>query len=87
MPRQTRTFGRRYVVELQICLNAEGLKQATEAAEYYSSTLAEVKSICVSPLSRALKTAEIFSNRLKIPTQIVPELREWILGDSGPEAI
>ena len=60
-------------------LNETGRRQAEIAREVLAGQ--EIASICVSPLARARETAAIINRGRGIPVSVIPELREWELGD------
>ena len=63
-------------------LNETGLAQARALA--ISEKLAacrDVKTICVSPMTRARQTAEAINQVLQAPLVVIDELKEWDLGD------
>jgi probable phosphoglycerate mutase len=60
-------------------LNAEGLAQARELAEYFDRH--PVDRIVSSDLPRARQTAEVLSGRLGVPATFHPELRARRMGD------
>jgi len=64
-------------------LNAEGLRQAEELADWFARDPAErpVDRIVSSDLPRARQTARVLSRRLGIPTTDHPELRARRMGD------
>ncbi len=63
-------------------LNEAGISQARELAESEAlRACIGVKTICVSPMSRALQTAEPLNQVLKAETVTVEDLREWHLGE------
>jgi probable phosphoglycerate mutase len=63
-------------------LNANGHSQAKALAESDSiQACVDVKTICVSPMTRARQTAEALSSVLKAPIVCVDELKEWHLGE------
>jgi probable phosphoglycerate mutase len=64
-----------------IALNAEGHAQAAEAAAIHAKALANVRTICSSPLHRARQTADYFAKSLGVTVAIVDELREQLLGE------
>jgi len=59
-------------------LTKEGLEQADKFANFISSK--KIKNIFVSPLKRALKTAEIISNKINISPIIIDNLKETCYG-------
>ncbi len=61
-----------------IPLNERGLEQARQAAELLRDT--EIASIAVSPLSRAVQTAEIIAQAIQKPITIIDNLRECSVG-------
>jgi broad specificity phosphatase PhoE len=65
-----------------IDLNETGISQARELAgsEHIKSCL-EVQTICVSPMRRAMQTANALRSIIKAPLVQIDELREWHLGD------
>ncbi|NSX56867.1 histidine phosphatase family protein [Parasulfitobacter algicola] len=67
-----------------IALNAEGLRQAGEAARSLHGF--GVSRILVSPLKRCQETAEIIAQELKLPFQTIAELqeRDWGVFEGGP---
>jgi len=67
--------GRQWDIEL----NEEGHEQAKLSALH--SVRYSIQHIFVSPMKRALQTAEYFSNALDIPITIRDDLAEWDLGD------
>jgi broad specificity phosphatase PhoE len=64
---------------LDIPLNDEGEKQAYEALEKLNEL--QITSIITSPLKRALRTAEIVSEHLKLPLCFSDDLKEANWGD------
>ncbi|WP_417453899.1 histidine phosphatase family protein [Kiloniella sp.] len=62
-----------------IPLNETGRKQAYEAAEAIKGT--EIKTICASPLGRALETAKILNEVLNCELIILDDLKEACFGD------
>ncbi len=62
-----------------ICLNHNGLEQASSAAEVLKSF--PIKCIAVSPLSRARKTAEVVARPHRLEPIVVEELSEWDIGN------
>jgi broad specificity phosphatase PhoE len=60
-------------------LNARGLAQAGELAEYFSRH--PVDRIVSSDLPRARQTAEVLAARLSVPVSYHPELRARRMGD------
>ena len=60
-------------------LNATGLAQAGELADYFAGK--QVDAIVSSDLPRARQTAELLAERLKIPVSYHPELRARRMGD------
>jgi broad specificity phosphatase PhoE len=60
-------------------LNQKGERQAAEAVKYLESE--KIKTICHSPLQRAKRTAEIISEKLKLPMFEIPELKECCWGE------
>jgi probable phosphoglycerate mutase len=63
-------------------LNDAGLAQAKALAESASiENCRDVKTICVSPMARAIQTAEAINKILQAPIVIIDELKEWFLGD------
>lgn len=63
-----------------ISLNSEGQSQAAKAARAYAKALADVRTICCSPLLRAQETAACFAKELQVPIVIVNDLKEQLLG-------
>jgi probable phosphoglycerate mutase len=65
-----------------IPLNDTGLAQARTLAEGEKIALChDVATICVSPMTRAVQTAEAINQVLKKPLVIIDDLKEWHLGD------
>ncbi len=64
-----------------IPLNAEGHRQAAQAASEHGNALASIQTICCSPLLRARQTAEYFAKELRVPMITIPELGEQKLGE------
>jgi broad specificity phosphatase PhoE len=64
-----------------ICLNDQGLEQAERAAQKFIEQKVLLSSICVSPMLRAQKTAEIIASRYSLKPVVLEELREWDIGD------
>lgn len=65
-----------------IDLNEVGLAQARELAESeHIKSCLDVQTICVSPMRRAMQTAEALRTIIKAPLVQIDELREWHLGD------
>lgn len=63
-------------------LNETGLAQASELAErIYGDSSIKIDLIIASPMKRALKTAQIISDRCGIPIITDKRLREWNYGD------
>src|ERR1700733_9192683 len=63
-------------------LNEAGLAQAKALAESERiENCRDVRTICVSPMARALQTAEAINQVLQAPLVIIDELKEWYLGD------
>ncbi|MEN9782402.1 MAG: hypothetical protein RL208_552 [Pseudomonadota bacterium] len=64
-------------------LTETGIQQAFYASEMVFKYCNELgfKNIISSPLSRALKTAEIVNIKLNLPITIIPELREGEIGE------
>lgn len=63
-------------------LNETGLAQARAlAASAKMEFCREVRTICVSPMSRARQTAEALNQVLSVEMVIVEEFKEWDLGD------
>jgi len=60
--------------DLDIPLNATGEAQARAAAILLNNE--PIASICVSPLQRARRTAEIVNETLRVPMIVIDELRE-----------
>ena len=60
-------------------LNDTGRRQAEEARRALAGV--EIGTICSSPLVRARDTADIIDSGRHVATSIVPDLREWELGD------
>jgi len=69
---------RRVMGQKDIPLNQKGIEQANHAAEILKNT--HFKFILSSPLARALKTAEIISDRVQKPIVVIDELKECSLG-------
>ena len=67
--------------EWDIELNETGIAQARTATTLLAKTSHNIKSICVSPMKRALKTSHILNEVLSVPVEVVEELREWEVGD------
>lgn len=67
-----------------IALNAEGLRQAAEAARVLHGF--GVSRIYVSPLKRCQETAQIIAQELELPFQTIAELQErnWGVFEGGP---
>ncbi len=60
-----------------------GQQQAEQAADFILNRLnpkLEITKFCVSPLVRAQQTAAALNSHLRLPQEIVPELREWVVG-------
>lgn len=62
-----------------IPLNQKGLEQAEIAAKWLHKE--PVEQIVASPLSRAIKTAEIISATLQKPITIIDDLKEYCSGE------
>ena len=63
-------------------LNETGVAQARQLAESEAlRACIGVKTICVSPMIRALQTAQSLNQVLQAETVTVDDLREWHLGD------
>jgi broad specificity phosphatase PhoE len=62
-------------------LNERGRQQAEDFAAKHAGLLAKVKTVCVSPLTRAQQTAEIVNRALQKPQHQVDDLKEWFCGD------
>jgi broad specificity phosphatase PhoE len=64
-------------------LTEVGIKQAEIAAKEVYKNYSELgfKTIISSPLTRALETAKIINKELKLPLEIIPELREGEIGE------
>lgn len=63
-------------------LNETGLNQAKTLAESERMSLCrEVRTICVSPMTRAMQTARAINEVLQAPLVIIDDLKEWHLGD------
>ena len=63
-------------------LNETGLAQARQLAESEAlRACLGVKTICVSPMKRAVQTAESLNQFLKAESIQVEDLREWHLGE------
>ncbi len=67
--------------EWDIELNDTGIAQARAATSLLANAQHGIKSICSSPMKRALKTAHILNEVLSVPVAVVDELREWEVGD------
>lgn len=67
--------------EWDIELNEAGIAQARAATTLLANANHDIKTICVSPMKRALKTAHILNEVLSVPIEIVEELKEWEVGD------
>lgn len=57
-----------------IPLNETGLAQARAVRPFIDGL--DIKSICVSPLQRAVKTAELAAGHLSVPLQVIEDLKE-----------
>lgn len=65
-----------------IDLNETGLAQARELAESeHIKSCLDVQTICVSPMRRAMQTADALRKIINAPVVEIHELREWHLGD------
>ncbi|MBU6455792.1 MAG: phosphoglycerate mutase family protein [Cyanobacteria bacterium REEB67] len=63
-------------------LNSVGLAQAQAlAASERLGMCKDVMTICVSPMTRALQTAEAINQVLQAPLVVIEQLKEWQLGD------
>ncbi len=63
-------------------LNEAGHSQARELAESSSMQICrEVKTICCSPMIRAVQTAEALNKILNVPIVKIDDLKEWHLGE------
>ncbi len=69
---------RRVMGQKDIPLNLKGIEQAKQAAEILQNT--HFNLILSSPLVRALKTAEIISDKVQKPIVVIDELKECSLG-------
>lgn len=69
---------RRVMGQKDIPLNRKGIEQVSHAAELLKN--AHFKLILSSPLVRALKTAEIISDRVQKPIVVIDGLKECSLG-------
>lgn len=69
----------RIMGQKDIPLNQKGIEQANQAAEILKNTY--FKLILSSPLVRALKTAEIISDRVQKPIVVIDGLKECSLGN------
>lgn len=67
--------------EWDIELNEAGIAQAKAATQLLQDTGHNIKTICASPMKRALKTAHILNEALSVPLTVVHELREWEVGE------
>ena len=69
----------RYMGWLDEGLNGEGVRQAERLARRLDRW--PISAVYSSPLSRALRTAEIIAGPHSLPVQTVPELGEMRIGD------
>lgn len=67
--------------EWDIELNQTGIAQAKAAQQLLGNTEHNIRTICVSPMKRALKTAHILNEVLSVPVAVLDELREWEVGE------
>lgn len=63
-----------------IPLNDAGLEQARQAAELFRANVKDIKTICVSPMVRARRTAEIINHVYNLELKAVEDLKEWHMG-------
>jgi alpha-ribazole phosphatase len=72
---------KRYKGSLDVPLSEEGIEQIKRVALYLSKVIKDERPVVYSsPLSRALKSAEIISDNFNVKPVIVPELRERNFG-------
>lgn len=71
--------------QTDIPLNEQGIMEANNAAELLKDI--SFASIAVSPLSRALKTAEIIAEKISVPITIIENLKEgsWGIWEGKPK--
>jgi alpha-ribazole phosphatase len=75
---QTLKEGKRFIGWQDVALSDVGLTQARKWADFFS--VAALKNICCSDLSRCLETARIIGARCSLEPSPFPELREIDLG-------
>lgn len=66
--------------ELDVPLNANGIRQATEFAAANQNFISTIDAVYVSPMTRTKQTAELIMRGHKKPIEVVENLREWLLG-------
>ncbi len=72
---------KRYKGSLDVPLSEEGIEQIKRVALYLSQIIKDERPVVYSsPLSRALKSAEIISDNFNVKPVVIPELRERSFG-------
>ena len=68
---------------MNYALNEDGFEETSRMAEMFGELCQDCEIYYVSPLTRAMHTAQIYQGRapLKIEIKIVPELEEFRFGD------
>lgn len=67
--------------EVDIPLNANGIRQAQEFSAANQNFISTLDAIYVSPMIRAQQTAELLMRGHNKPIHTIENLREWQLGD------